>query len=324
MPEWWHDARVVSLLAAPGQTSTLALPDGRVAHRVGRNRVWRVESPRQGAHFLKICRDAADFERQTFGLRTAAALAASGPGCLAATVVAEDPARHLLVSTPIEGECLAEIFTDAFRWDRNPWARPAKVRRALDALAAVMRWLRAFHAAPVAAAPAAAYDHTAAGTWRRIAHKLDAIEARSGLPAGQYGWRDRTFTPPAAPVGLVFGDATLGNFFCDGDRVGAVDFEDVGTGDGARDQATLCRIIEMAFAQPHYRRVTAALDVVGRTRTPMHDCVDLELEVDRLEALTRAPGWRSAVPRLQARRRVARGLTALARSGHLHAATPAR
>lgn len=316
MREWWLEPSIVDRFAAAGPSDTPALPNGLVAHRVGRNRVWKVEAPDGGACFLKLCRGHGDYERQSHGLRHAAALAASTPGCLAPAILAADPARYLLVTKPLEGESVATIFTDAFRIDRNPWARPARYRPAIEALTAVAHWLRAFHLS-LDQAPAEAYDHSASGSWQRTAAKLDAIEQRAGLAAEAPLWRHMVFEPPAAPAGLVFGDATLGNFFYDRGRVGAVDFEDLGTGEAARDQATLQRIIALAFSQPHYWHVPEALAAVDTERTPMHDCVALELDVNQLERLTRTSSVTAAWARRQARRRVVHGLTVLAGSGYL-------
>lgn len=306
--------QVVSALRA-SLTSETRLPDGSVARRVGRNRVWHLTAADGQDYFVKMCHDGADFGRQVFGLRVARAMAAADARFIAAEIVTADADSHLLVTRPIGGTMVRELFAGGFRIDRNPLGRAPARAGAREALRRVSKWLEALHAQP-ADARVPLYDHSRAGVWRRTAMKLEAMAPTTTLLSAFAGFSSRwQLVAPPVDEGLVFGDATMVNFFIDGGRVGAVDFEDIGRGAVARDQTTLRDDVERAFGNLHYRSDRAAIAQVSFPPDVTRELVLLELAVNRLKDTLALKGFAAAYACRRGRTRIARLVGTLASVG---------
>ena len=114
----------------------------------------------------------------------------------------------------------------------------------------------------------------------------------------------------------------MANFFIDGSRVGAVDFEDLGRGAMARDGATLRDDVERAFGLIHYRSDRAALAQVSFPPDITRDVVLLELAVNRIEEAATVEGLAAAYGRRRYRARVMELVGALAAAGAIARQTP--
>lgn len=297
------------------------LADGATAQRVGRNAVWQITAADGDQVFARVCRDDADFARQVFGLRLAERMAAADARFMAAALLTADAGTRLLVTRPIGGTSVSTIFANAHRLDRNPLARPATLAASRDALRKIAAWLTVFHQQPIDAG-VPLYDHSRVAVWQRTARKLDALSAAAPSLAAYAGFSTRwRLTAPLAAEGLVFGDATMGNFFVDGERVGAVDLEDVGRGATARDWATLQDDVTRAFGHAHYRTDRRLLQQVDLEPDVTRELVLLELAVNRLEHVLTLAGVAAAYSRRRIRRRIDALVAALAAGGAITART---
>ncbi len=308
-----------ALRASPASETRLA--DGSIARRVGRNPVWHLTAVDGRSAFVKVCHDDADFARQVFGLRVAGRMAASDARFMAAEVLTVDAGSRLLVTGPIGGAEVSHLFANGFRRDRNPFGRSPARAISREALRMVAAWLTAFHAQPVDAS-VPLYDHSRAAVWQRAATKLDALSRTTPLLSAHVGFssRWRCVAPPAAQ-GLVFGDATLANFFVDDGRVGAVDFEDVGRGAVARDWTTLHDEVARAFGHLRYRTDREALSHLSFQPDVTRELVLLELAVNRFELALTHDGLAGAMERRSQRRIVTILVETLAAAGAIERRT---
>jgi hypothetical protein len=312
--------QVVAALRASSSSET-RLADGSTARRVGRNPVWHVTAVDGRSAYVKLCRDDADFARQVFGLRVAGRMAAADARFMAAEIVTADAASHLLVTRPIGGIGVRDLFANGFRRDRNPLGRAPARAGSLEALRMVAAWLAAIHAQPVDAT-VPLYDHSRAAVWQRAARKLDALAHTTPLLSAHVGFSSRwRLVAPPADEGLVYGDATLVNFFVAGGRVGAVDFEDVGRGAAARDWTTLEDDVARAFGHLHYRSDREALAQVSFPPDVTRELVLLELAVNRFEHALTLEGLAAAYGRRRYRARLARLVDTLAAAGAIEPRT---
>lgn len=314
MSHWPVGLEVVDELRASKSHESL-LSDGSTAYRVGRNLVWHLITGQGHSYFVKLCRDGDDFSRQVFGLNLSQDIAAADSRFMAADIVAVDPRRLLIVTRPIGGALVSALFSKAFRVDRNPlWRTPARVG-AREALGMVATWLNALHARP-ADANVPLYDHSREAAWKRTALKLDALSLTAPSLSRHVGFSRRwRFVARPGDKSLVFGDATMANFFVSNGRVGAVDFEDVGLGPVSRDWATLENDVRQAFRNIHYRTDRQALDQVSCSPDVTRDVVLLELTVNRLEHDLPLGGLLAACRRRAACSRVERFISALVCAG---------
>lgn len=216
----------------------------------------------------------------------AADLAKGDDRFMAAEVVAADSATHTIVTRPIGGVSLGRLLALAFRRERNPfdvWHRRDGMRRNLEM---VLTWLAAFQNAR-GIRPAALYDHSAAAAWARSCRRL-ASAAFSGYPHLQAIPNEYALRADASDGLLVMGDATPGNFYVEGTRIGAVDFEDVGVGAAWRDLAQMSAAIRSTLSHP----LCAADDTIDAwlqvRRTSLHALTEFELLVNRFVAAATA------------------------------------
>ena len=310
---------VVALRASPAAQTRLA--DGTIADRVGRNLVWHLTAVDGRRAFVKLCHDDADFARQVFGMRVAGRMAAADSRFIAAEILTVDEGSRLLVTRPIGGTEVSALFANGFRRDRNPLGRSPARDSSREALRIVAAWLAAFHAQPVDAA-VPLYDHSRAAVWQRVTRKLDALSPTIPSLAAHVGFSSRwRFVAPPAAEGLVFGDATMVNFFVDGGRVGAVDFEDVGRGAVARDWTTLQEEVARAFGHLRYRADREALAQVSFQPDVTRELVLLELVVNRLEHALTLEGLAASYWRRRWCARVTQLVGALATAGAIERRT---
>jgi aminoglycoside phosphotransferase len=240
----------------PGRAS---IRDWQVV-RVGRNRVWRAQS---GQHrvFVKLAESTEYFRRECYGLHISQEMAHRNHWIVAPEIVYADAAQHAIIMTALPGEDVAQVMRLAFRMDHNPLRRTEAINGFLAALDHVVRWLSILHQFPFALANDL-FDHSATRVRDRVLSKTRRAVQSKLLPADF----EVLLTPVAAlalpkdtPLGLITGDATLGNFLWDGRRIGRIDFEDLGLGDITREHTEVRQSLSMAGAKPWYWSTRPAL-----------------------------------------------------------------
>lgn len=231
--------------------------------RVGRNRVWRAQAGPTTV-YVKITDDARYYRRESHGLRISQQLADQRDWIVAPELVHADPAEHALVLSSLPGVSVAELLKNALRVDRNPFRRREPLDRFMNALSHVVRWLRAVH--QVAATDRSVlFDHTTTHMRDRIHSKLQRAIQHGLLNTDEKileAFRQLEVSEPDPEPHLVCGDATLGNFFWDGSRIGRIDFEDLGFGAGARDFSEIRQGLEYVASKRWYWSTRAATAVL--------------------------------------------------------------
>lgn len=237
--------RVADALAVCGHdTCTLSMATISNAHRVGRNAVWRLDSSAGNAvAYLKFATDSRWYSRELYGYEIASNMSRESEYSSSADVLFACSTRRCLATSPICGTPVSEVFKSAYRIDKNPLRRRVKTMEACSAIEGVVRWLRQFHQQPVPA-HVDLYDHRPSNASRRLQKLLrtqpDEKDERTladiiGVSAGEVP----SLTNEGVCSKVIFGDVTLGNFFWHNKKIGAIDFEDIGVGEVARDFMTL-------------------------------------------------------------------------------------
>jgi hypothetical protein len=146
------------------------------------------------------------------------------------------------------------------------------------------------------------YDHSFAGITRRINQKLD--QAHCGTKFGQMLGINRRLEIPksSAKHCLLFGDVSMGNFFFDGNRIGAIDFEDVGFGPQIRDYEVLRYWLNRTFANFYYRTDHQLLKTIPRTIGVEAGVIRFDLHLLAYEQLVHSRSLKSAIDRVKQRR----------------------
>lgn len=289
------DTSSLTRIATSTGGSPIRLANGLMAYRHGRKDVWRIETPAYGTVFVKVCRSQADFERERLGLDMAEAMAGRNDRFLAARRIQADPAHSVVVATRIAGKPVSALIRDGYRIDRNPLFRAAPRMLARCAVCALLAWLEAFRLGKPDD-PSLLHDHSYDGIALRINHKLEQ-QHRDSTFARALGIEGQLLPPPsqASPV-LQFGDVSMENFYFDGRRIGAIDFEDIGFGIPGRDHVILRARLARALSLPYYFSDPELLAVIPEPSPLDQAIVRTELDLLRYEreALEPAPimRWR--------------------------------
>jgi aminoglycoside phosphotransferase len=252
--------------------------------RVGRNPVWRIESRRE-ILFVKIMKDPRYYARERHGLEKSQRLASQHDWITAPDLVHTNEDTGALVTTALPGVGVGGLLRSAFRMDRNPLRRSGPMEELLRALSFVLRWLGELHRLPVTSKNLL-FDHSSTRIRERILVKLDRgvaheVLAVDGAAQERLGQLEM---PPSAPVHLICGDATLGNFLWDGrrGRIGRIDFEDIGFGSPARDFSEIREGLKTAGSKLWYWNVDQALAMVPSGGGPFDEGLcRLEWALDR-------------------------------------------
>lgn len=263
------------------------LPQGIVAERCGRNDVWRLIDTVSKRYYAKVWDDEDEFRRELVGLQLANELADGRSGFTSAEIVYVSEADLLFVTAELPGDPVIDLFRNAYRIDKNPLRRKRPIATFRAALQAVLSWLSAFHEL---SSPSVTpiYDHSDSSIRERINTKLNTVfrgqtfGARLGIQSIPCGFA------PQDDMGLVFGDVTLGNFFFDGERIGAVDFEDIGYGAPRRDFVGLRLELNWPFEKLHYwvdREVQFLLAEKALDASPLWE---IEMRLLRFENLLKS------------------------------------
>lgn len=220
------------------------LVQGWSAQSIGRNNVWKLDSPEHAVFFAKFpARDTLD--REIVGLNLAIDLAGRDARFMAAPIETIDEDIPCIVTRAIGGTSLAELFKYAYRWDKNPLRRAAPIARVHRALSLALDWIAAWQQQQLEHLPLFE-DHSPRGMYARIVVSWDAD---LGIPPVEFGFlQDKSDDYQT----LLFGDASLGNFFYDDHRIGAIDFENIGFGNPHYDLLILRHWIHQAFGQWGY------------------------------------------------------------------------
>lgn len=237
--------RVADVLADCEQdTCTLRLKTVFSAKRVGRNEVWKLDSSTgDTVAYLKFATDPRWYSRELHGYGVASQMSQDSEGLISANVLFACRARQCFATSPIDGTPVSELFKSAYRFDKNPLRRNAKTMVARNAISGIVEWLHQLHQQSVLA-EGDLYDHRPSNVTLRVQrllrtqpvqHDCRKLDDIVGVNAD-----DIPFLPDEGNSGkIIFGDVTLGNFFWCGNRIGAIDFEDIGIGDADRDFITL-------------------------------------------------------------------------------------
>jgi aminoglycoside phosphotransferase len=252
--------------------------------RVGRNPVWRAESPSE-TFFVKIMKDPRYYARERHGLEVSQRLASQHDWITAPDLVHADEATGALVTSALPGVGVGGLLRSAFRMDLNPLRRSGQVQELLRALSFVLRWVGELHRLPVSCKNLL-FDHTSTRIRDRVLVKLERGIEHDVLaidPAARERLSQLELPVPEH-LHLICGDATLGNFLWDGqrERIGRVDFEDFGFGSPARDFSELRLGLEAAGRKPWYWNVDRALAMVPSGDGPVEERLcRLEWTIDR-------------------------------------------
>lgn len=256
--------------------------------RVGRNRVWRVEpeDPRQEDYYVKIADEEAWFRREVLGLEIARYLANRHEWIMAPEVHYTDAKIRAIVLGPIRGVSGTEMIRDAFRLDRNPLHRQEPIQRFGHALRAMVKWIGALHESPLPDRLDPLVDHRFPSVRGRVLDKLRRALRATSLDASTERLLavEHLPSPEGSDAGrLICGDATLGNFYWDGQRVGRIDFEDLGVGTVGRDFNTMRLWIKRVTEIPWYRsRDVPVTEIPGVDENPENTLHTLEWKLDYL------------------------------------------
>lgn len=300
----------------------------RVAHegmsvlRVGRNRVWRVETPVRTV-FVKIMDTDPYHRRELHGLQLSQRLADQHDWIVAPQLLHSEAEQRALVTSSLPGTSVGRLLQLAFRADRNPLRRTGPVDRFHTALSHVLRWLEHLHGTD-SIDPSVLFDHTTLHMRERILSKL-----RRAVDSGLLDCEDEVLKQfedievpsPETEAHVICGDATLGNFFWDGERVGRIDFEDLGFGAPARDYSEIRQGLEYIAGKPWYRSTRRALELLPASGGGVQDTLyRLEWALDR-----HWPGGRTRQTRRmrQLRRSIERLVGAVVREEPAEASTRA-
>jgi aminoglycoside phosphotransferase len=250
--------------------------------RVGRNPVWRIQS-RGATFFVKIMKGPRYYQRERHGLEVSQRLARQHDWINAPELVYTNEALGALITSALPGVGVGRLLRSAFRMDRNPFRRTAPIEQLLRALSHVLQWLAALHRMPVNCRNLL-FDHSSTHTRDRVLGKLNrAVEH------GVLELNDRVLqrfrelqVSPSQPEHLIIGDATLGNFLWDGQRIGRVDFEDFGFGAPARDYSEIRQGLEAVAQKRWYWSADPAMTMLPSTSGHVEEALyRLEWAVDR-------------------------------------------
>jgi aminoglycoside phosphotransferase len=253
--------------------------------RVGRNPVWRIQS-RSATFFGKIMKDPRYYQRERHGLEVSQRLAARHDWITAPELVHSNEAQGVLITTALPGTEVGRLLRSGFRMDRNPFRRTAAIEEFLRALSFVLRWLAELHRMPVTCKDLL-FDHSSTRVRERILGKLNRGLEHGVLEVDEQAlqrFRQLDGSVPEAAAHLICGDATLSNFLWDGkrQRIGRVDFEDLGFGAPSRDYSEIRQSLEVAGSTPWYWNVDQAMTMVSARRGHVEEGLyRLEWALDR-------------------------------------------
>lgn len=250
--------------------------------RVGRNPVWRIQS-RTGTFFVKIMRSPRYYQRERHGLEISQRLARQHDWINAPELIYTSEPEGALITSALPGVGVGRLLRSAFRVDRNPVRRTAPIEELARALSHVLRWLAALHREPVTCRELL-FDHSCAHTRDRVLGKLERAVEHGVLELNDgvlHRFRELDVSA-SRPEHLICGDATLGNFLWDGQRIGRVDFEDFGFGAPARDYSEIRQGLEAVGRKPWYWNAERAMAMLPATSGQIEDTLyRLEWALDR-------------------------------------------
>jgi aminoglycoside phosphotransferase (APT) family kinase protein len=256
-----------------------------VVLRVGRNPVWRIQS-RSATFFVKIMKDPRYYQRERHGFEVSQQLAAQHGWITAPELVHTNEAQGALITTALPGIGVGRLLRSAFRMDRNPLRRNAPIEEFLRALSLVLEWLAELHRMPMTSKDLL-FDHSSTRVRERILVKLNRGLEHGVLEVDEQTlqrFRQIDVSVPEAANHLICGDATLGNFLWDGQRqrIGRVDFEDLGFGAPSRDYSEIRQGLEVAGKKPWYWNAGKAMTMVPSSSGHVEeDLYRLEWALDR-------------------------------------------
>ena len=276
--------QVLKPLADVANPKRVVLPGNLLAEKCGRNNIWRLTAVNAGVYFARLSRSKGEHERALYGLQLAEGLAATHGQFMAASVVCHDDVDWVFVTRQLPGVALSELFKSAYRLDRNPLRRSGPQERCRAAISLLIQWLNEFHKLdPHKGIPL--HDYSLHGIRRRINRKLNS-SVNGKTYARHLGVQllDEIEGLKEHDT-LIFGDVTLGNFFFDGSRLGAIDFEDIGIGPGIRDQVCLRREFLRAFEKIHYLTDRTLLSLTRQDEGQHISLIELEMALMRFAQL---------------------------------------
>lgn len=260
-------AEAIESLARLGKNAGPVAVASLKATPVGRNQVWELrDCTDRCVAYAKRTTSESWYRREILGYQLAEKITLEDTRFHAARLIGVHDQSQMIVTSPIGGRPVSLIFCDAFRKDKNPFRNRKKIDLAVQAIRGVVAYLAKLRTVAVPN-QASLYDHSIDGVLVRINKKLKQPMGNSA---------DRTFADwlgiPSADVSVraggdflgetLFGDVSLGNFYLEDGRIGAIDFEDLGSGSLGRDEAYLSLQLQKALRQFHYWGDVAWVDRV--------------------------------------------------------------
>jgi len=243
-------------------------PDSSTAVRVGRNDVWRIQQKRGDSptYYAKYWNSKDYFQRELLGLRLMQNLAAQNDWIMAAEVEYISEPEGLIVTKQLSGCSFRHILESAFRVDKILSFGRAGENKAAVCLHTILDLLDLLHDQHVNN-PLLLEDHGIDATMRRINRNLSRVHSIPDLSSQVYIGQ----LPKAIQIcdqvddlakHLLFGDPSPDNIFFDGNRIGLIDFEDLGTGPSFRDSLLLHYHLELTSNRLQYDNISQLLSII--------------------------------------------------------------
>ena len=196
------------------------------------------------ACFLKRYEHKEDYIREVAGIRLAQEIADNDDRFFAARILLTNDEQNVVVTSELKGESLDSIFKSAYRRDKNFFRSASPRNLAKKRLNVMLQWLGELNKR-VFPADGLARDHSIVSIRDRIITRLDYLFSDAHVISKHDHAIGVRFSESVAadhegdqPERLQFGDPTFGNFIFQGDRLGVIDFEEIGPSSLSID--TLC------------------------------------------------------------------------------------
>lgn len=261
-------AEIVAVLFSTSRdTSLVHLREGLYGKCVGRNNVWKIiNASRELVCYVKMFENERWFRREAKGREIADTLAAQFQGMISGKVIFNSQEHRAIVSEGIPGRSYADIFSSAYRIDRNLFRTSERLGYAEKAFSALINWLEVFHNSNKLRCETF-YDHSTDGVRKRILFIASEIKwNETAVERAVFDFASNLNHCSCKQTGeceSVFGDVCFDNFFFDGVGVGAVDFEDIGFGNSSRDWVLLDYYLRVMQSHNHYYSSARLTELIG-------------------------------------------------------------
>lgn len=263
---------------------TYSFSNDFVSTRCGRNIVWRLDFSNERTRYLKISHDINTFKRELFGHKLAEQIASHDNRFTYAPVIYSDRNLKAFITEQICGSPLTNIFRSAYRIDKCFFAKNSQDESFRTAFELLLEWLTLLRGCNLGD-QSIHRDHSLFEIKQRIKNRL--ARTIKTKPLRDYIDFDvekyLRVEMEESTSSLQFGDLTLGNFFFDGEKIGAIDFEDLGSGYRNRDFTQLEMELDRPISSLMYRSDENLQQLMGSLVPEWNPVVELELLLQYLE-----------------------------------------